>query len=299
MRLAAVDIGTNTVRLLVADVTGGDLVVVDRDRAITRLGQAVDARGRLDEAAMSRTLEVAQGFVERARAQGAERVRVAGTSALRDAGDSERFARSLRDAVGAELELLTGEVEGRLSHLGATTGLPAGDHVVCDIGGGSTELSTSSASASLDIGSVRLTERFLRGDPPSASDVAAARAFVDHALSASELRFVEGERILIGVAGTITTVAALALGLRTYDRDRVHHAKISRADVCDWSERLLRKTADEIVALGPVERGRADVVGAGALILRAVMERWEHVEVLVSETDILDGLVLDLAQRVA
>jgi exopolyphosphatase/guanosine-5'-triphosphate,3'-diphosphate pyrophosphatase len=297
MRLAAVDIGTNTVRLLVADVGDGTLSEVTRDRVITRLGQGVDAGRRLDPDAVERTLAAAHRFVMRARELGAEHVRVAGTSALRDAADRDRFARKLEELAGAELELVSGADEGRLSLLGATANLASGNYVVCDIGGGSTEISTSRSSMSLDVGSVRLKERFLRGDPPSVEEVAATRAFITDVLDDAEFTPVDGDWTLIGVAGTITTLAALVLGLSAYDRTRVHHATIHRSDVRAWSDRLLEMTADEIACIGPVERGRADVIGAGVLILRCVLERWEHDQVLVSEHDILEGLVLDLARR--
>ena len=293
-RAAAVDIGTNTVRLLVADVDGTKLVDIVRDRAITRLGQGVDAERRLDREAMRRTLDAVARFVGRAKALGAERVRVAGTSALRDAGDRDRFATLLDQATGVLLEFLSGAEEARLSMLGATIGLPAGRYVVCDIGGGSMELSSSSASVSLDVGCVRLRERFLHDDPPSTEQTGAARAFVMETLGGAARALLDADGALVGVAGTTTTLAALVLGLDAYDRDLVHHATIERSDVERWSERLLAMTVDEIVAAGPVERGRADVLAAGVLILRCVMERFDHSRVLVSESDILDGLVLDL-----
>jgi exopolyphosphatase/guanosine-5'-triphosphate,3'-diphosphate pyrophosphatase len=292
MRVAAIDVGTNTVRLLVVDVVGGEMHVIDRGRAITRLGQGVDAGRRFHPEAVERTVEAIDGYAARAKMSGAEHVRIVGTSAVRDATDREAFADLVHERTRTRLEVLSGSDEGRIAYLGATSGLPDGDYVVCDVGGGSTELSMTRGSTSLDIGSVRLKERCLCGDPPSATEVAGARAVVSAALDSVALQ-IHGH--LVGVAGTITTLTALILGLATYDSDLVHRAIVSRASVTEWSERLLGLRADEIVALGPVERGRADVIGGGAMIVRSVMERWGFAEMLVSERDILDGLVLDLA----
>jgi exopolyphosphatase/guanosine-5'-triphosphate,3'-diphosphate pyrophosphatase len=293
VRVAAVDVGTNTVRLLVADVEDGAVRAVERGREITRLGQGVDAARRFTSEAVERTIAVIATFVERARVVGAERIRIAGTSAVRDASDRDGFVAQVRERAGCEMDVLTGAEEGRLSYLGATFELGDGTYAVCDIGGGSTELSTSEAFVSLDIGSVRLKERCLSGDPPSPSEVADAVAVIDDALAGIDL---PEELTLVGVAGTITTLASVVLGLDAYDHDRVHRSSLSTSDVITWSDRLLAMTVEEIVSLGPVERGRADVLGGGALILRRVMERWSFGHVLVSERDILDGLVLDLVR---
>jgi exopolyphosphatase / guanosine-5'-triphosphate,3'-diphosphate pyrophosphatase len=292
VRVAAVDVGTNTVRLLVADVDGPDVRPVERGREITRLGQGIDASRRFAPEAVDRTIAVVEAFVEHARRAGAERVRIAGTSAVRDAGDRDAFLTHVHERTGLEMDVLTGDDEGRLSYLGATFELDAGAYVVCDIGGGSTELSTSETSVSLDVGSVRLKERCLHTDPPTPSEIDHARTVIDDALDGVAL---PGDLRLIGVAGTITTLASVVLGLRAYDHDVVHRSMLGAADVAAWSDRLLSMTADDIVALGPVERGRADVIGGGSLILRRVMERWSFVSVLVSERDILDGLVLALS----
>jgi len=293
LRVAAVDVGTNTVRLLVADVDGRDVTAVDRGREITRLGQGIDAARRFADEAVERTIGAIAAFVDRARTADSERVRIAGTSAVRDAGDRDAFIGLVHERTGVEMDVLEGAEEGRLSYLGATYELDAGEYVVCDIGGGSTELSTRGRSVSLDIGSVRITERCLRDTPPTSDQVADARGAIDEALAVVEL----GAGLsLVGVAGTITTLASVVLRLQVYDHDRVHRSTLSRSDVAAWSERLLAMTPDEIVALGPVERGRADVIGGGALVLRRVMERWGFDDVLVSERDILDGLVLDLVR---
>jgi exopolyphosphatase / guanosine-5'-triphosphate,3'-diphosphate pyrophosphatase len=295
MRVAAIDVGTNTVRLLVADAEGAEVHAVDRGRAITRLGQAVDDERRFQQDAIDRTVEAIDGFVARAQMSGAEYIRIVGTSAVRDAVDRDAFAEIVHARTRTSLELLSGADEGRISYLGATFELEAGDYVVCDVGGGSTELSTSDRSTSLDIGSVRLKERCLHGDPPSASEITAARAVVSDALDLVPSGLYD--RRLVGVAGTITTLTAVMLGLKTYDSDLAHRSTVTHSSVAEWSERLLAMEAEEIMGLGPVERGRADVIGGGALIVRSVMERWGFGEMLVSERDILEGLVLDLVEK--
>jgi exopolyphosphatase / guanosine-5'-triphosphate,3'-diphosphate pyrophosphatase len=298
MRLAAIDLGTNTVRLMIADVSPSGLSVVDRGLEITRLGQRVDRRRRLHPDAVSRNLTTLEGFVSRAREAGAERTRIAATSVLRDAEDGDAFAQSVEERTGVRLEVLDGEDEGRIAFLGATFELDDGAFVICDIGGGSTELVRGQGGdvrgVSLDIGSVRLTERFLVSDPPTASEIEAARTLIEDLLSG--VQGVTGAEVLVGVAGTVTTLAASVLELIPYDRDRVHHSRLTAEVVRRWSERLLASSIDEIKALGTVEPGRADVIAAGVLILRSVMEHWGWDEVLVSERDILDGLVLDLAE---
>jgi exopolyphosphatase/guanosine-5'-triphosphate,3'-diphosphate pyrophosphatase len=296
-RRAAVDIGTNTVRLLVADVRSPDVppAAVLRDLEITRLGQGVDAQRRLDPEAGRRTLEAVARFVEAARSAGAWNVRVAGTSVLRDAADRDAFAAAVRERTGVELEVLTGDQEGSLAFRGATLGISPGPFVVCDIGGGSTELVREGAAWSLDVGSVRLRERCLRSDPPLEAEIASAAAVVDACLDAVAL---EGSETLVGVAGTITTLAALHLGLERYDHDRVHGTRLPAADVRRWAERLLAMRVEEVRQAFPiVPAGRADVIGAGVLILREVMDRWGYGEVVSSERDILDGLVLDAERR--
>jgi exopolyphosphatase / guanosine-5'-triphosphate,3'-diphosphate pyrophosphatase len=297
MRVAAVDIGTNTVRLLVSDHDRGVTTDVLRDREITRLGAGVDAAHELDPGAIDRTVDAAARFAQAARDGGAEQIRMVGTSALRDARNSDDFRDALLEAANLPLEILSGPDEGRLTLLGATSGLEAKTYVVCDIGGGSTELATPRRSVSLNIGAVRLTERFLLDRPPTHAQIERATEFVDTALDDAVDLGIGGHETLIGVAGTITTVAVLVLGLDDYDRDRVHHSTISSQDVNHWATKLVAATPEEIVTFGPVEPGRADIIGAGALILRRVMKRYGFRELLVSESDILDGIVLDLAER--
>lgn len=288
MRVAAIDIGTNTVRVIVVD----DGETIDRDSRITRLGEAVDASGELGDDPMLRTLDVVREFTDRARSQGAERVRIAGTSAVRDARNRADFARAVREVTRADLEILSGEQEGRLAYSGATSWLEDGAFVVCDIGGGSTELITAENAISVDVGSVRVRERFLDGDPPSPASVEKARAAVRGVLSGFGLA--RGEGRMVGVAGTITTIAALDAELPVYDSNVVHGYVLNASRVALWAVRLNVLTSEEIRALGPVDPGRADVIGAGAIVLDAVVELFGCDELCVSEHDILDGLAHDL-----
>jgi exopolyphosphatase/guanosine-5'-triphosphate,3'-diphosphate pyrophosphatase len=304
VRLAALDVGTNTIRSLVADVDGSNLVPVDRGREITRLGKDVDATHRLDPDASDRSLAVIERFVARAREMGASRIRIAGTSVLRDATDGDDFSSAVLAKTGVVLEILDGAEEGLVAFRGATSGLRPGSYLVCDIGGGSTELVRGSAHAeafvSLDVGSVRLKERCLRSDPPMPAEIDAARGVIDEALGGAKPTIgATGSEQLVGVAGTITTLAALVLGLKKYEGDVVHHSHMNRNDVVARTDRLLTMTIAQIREVEAVEPGRADVIAAGALILRCVMETWGFDDVLVSDLDILHGLVLDLAERIA
>jgi exopolyphosphatase/guanosine-5'-triphosphate,3'-diphosphate pyrophosphatase len=287
VRVAAIDIGTNTVRMLVRDADE----TIERDSRITRLGEGVDASGELAEEPMRRTLEAVEEFVGRARDKGAERVLVAGTSALRDARNRSAFADAVRRACDCELEILDGATEGRIAYGGATGWLGDGLYVVCDIGGGSTELITAADAVSTDVGSVRVRERYLPGDPPSGDDVEKARRAITPLFrSARDRLHLDGGEELVGVAGTITTVAALDAGLKAYDSDVVHDYRLSAEGVETWADRLNGMSVDEIKALGPVNPGRADVIGAGALVLACVVSALGAKELVVSERDILDGL---------
>jgi len=301
MRVGVVDVGTNTVRLLIADVTKGNVKEVERARAFTRLGKGVDARRRLDPVQSKVTLDEIASYVDKAKAAKAQKIRIAGTSALRDAEDSMQFTYAVLERTGHELEVLRGLDEGKMSFFGATSDLPAGTYMVCDIGGGSTELTVGregpTATVSLDVGSVRLKERVLRTDPPTASQVQSVYSRIKDDLDKTSFELmVTGKEALVGVGGTITTLAAVVLGLRSYDSEKVHHARLTAPDVGRAVERLRRMPVHEIRRLGAVESGRADVITAGALVLRFVMERWDYGEVIVSERDILEGLALDLAR---
>jgi exopolyphosphatase/guanosine-5'-triphosphate,3'-diphosphate pyrophosphatase len=300
--VAALDCGTNSTRLLIVDAKGS---VRAREMRITRLGQDVDRTHRLHPDAVNRTLEVLRAYRTIMDTELVARTRLVATSAVRDAVDGERFLRSAEDMVGVEAELLSGEEEGRLSYAGATAELTEGTGriVVVDIGGGSTELALgpqdAAKSFSMDVGCVRLTERYLPGDPPSAHEVSAAvgaiRAELDRAVGAiPELGHPElGDR-LVGLAGTVSTLAMLELDLSEYQRARIHHAVLARSAVERWCDVLGAETIATRARRKSLPEGRQDVIFGGALILREVMRRFGVSDCLVSESDILDGLVLSL-----
>lgn len=302
-RVAAIDCGTNSIRLLIADPAGGRLHDVVRRMEIVRLGQGVDRTGRLAPDALRRTFAALTGYAAEVRRHRAERVRMVATSATRDAANRAEFVTGVQRVLGVTPEVLTGAEEAALSFTGATaelTGTPyRTPFLVVDIGGGSTEFILGAAAAeaaySVDIGCVRLTERHLAGDPPSPAEVAAAVRDIDAALAAVATR-VPADRAgtLIGLAGTVTTVAGIALGLPAYSAERLHHARVSRAQVSAVTARLLGSTAGERAAIPVMHPGRVDVITAGALVLRQVVERFGFAEVLVSEHDILDGIALSL-----
>jgi exopolyphosphatase / guanosine-5'-triphosphate,3'-diphosphate pyrophosphatase len=299
-RVAAVDVGTNSVRLLVADGDDGALRPVERLMTITRLGKGVDARGHLDDDALHRTLDCISSYAARWQELGAKRVRVTATSAVRDAVDRERFFNGVHERAGVQAEVLTGEDEARTAFLGATAAVDAtAPYLVLDIGGGSTELIVGShgpeAMTSRQLGCVRLTERCLTTDPPTPAQLDAAIAVVDAELDAAD-RVVDAAAAttLIGVAGTVTTVAALYLQLEEYQADAIHGTWVPLPDVVSVTRRLAGMPAAQRRTLGPMAPGREDVIVGGCLILQRVMQRYGFDEVLVSESDILDGLALDL-----
>ncbi|HKE51071.1 MAG TPA: Ppx/GppA phosphatase family protein [Actinomycetes bacterium] len=310
-RVAVIDCGTNSIRLLIADVAGrdGELVDVDRRTEIVRLGEGVDRTGRLRPDALARTIAMARSYGELIIAAGADRIRFVATSATRDATNRAAFAAGVVAAVGVQPEVISGSEEAALSFLGASASLrtasgSAGDleppYLVVDIGGGSTEFVLGSdaaeAAISVDIGCVRLTERHLLSDPPTVTQVAAARADIGRTLDeVAGAISVDSTRTLVGLAGSVTTVAALALGLPRYDSTRIHHARIPAAEVHDVAARLLEMTRAERAVLGPMHPGRVDVIGAGALILSETVTRVGVAEVIVSEHDILDGIARSLA----
>ena len=315
MRVAAIDCGTNSLRLLIADAdpAAGFLADVDRRLELVRLGQGVDATGRLAPEALARTLGVLRTYAAIIGAAGVSAVRMAATSATRDAANAGEFVAGVRAVLGVEPEVLSGEEEARLSFTGATAELAghvAGPYLVADIGGGSTEFVLGDAAAagtvpgaapgpadavSVNIGCVRMTERHLRSDPPTSAEVAAARADIDAALDVAEAKIpVAAARTLVGLAGSVTTVAALAMGLDSYDAGRIHHSRISAAAVDGQTTRLLSQTRAERARLAVMHPGRVDVIGGGALVLMRIMARFGFGEVLVSEHDILDGLAWSL-----
>ncbi|MFI9746892.1 exopolyphosphatase [Streptomyces sp. NPDC052494] len=302
-RVAGIDCGTNSIRLLVADVhpETGDLVELDRRMTIVRLGQGVDKTGRLAPEALERTFAACRAYAEVIKELGAERLRFVATSASRDAENRDEFVNGIVEILGVEPEVITGDQEAAFSFTGATGELHGDDRrLVVDIGGGSTEFVTGNkhveAARSVDIGCVRLTERHVRHDPPTAEEVAAIRADVRAALDlAAETVPIGSAETLVGLAGSVTTVAAIALGLTEYDSEKIHHSRISAAQVAEVTDRLLASTHDERAAIPVIHPGRVDVIIAGALVLREIVERVGASEVVVSEHDILDGIALSVA----
>ena len=304
-RGAAFDCGTNSLRVLVADLDpgAGTEHEVLREMRIVRLGEGVDRSGRISTAAMERVLAAVDDFAAMVRDAGASAVRFCATSAARDAANAADFMAGVRDRVGVEPQVLDGLAEARTSYAGATRSLPEAPspRLVVDIGGGSTELILGDADGvvvaeqSLDIGSVRLTERHLHDDPPTDGQVAALVADVDAMLDGCRVA-VGDARTVVGVAGTVTTVAAGVLGLAAYDRDAIHHATLATRDVVATGRELVAMPVAARRELGYLHPGRADVIAAGALILERVLCRTTPDTRLVSEHDILDGIAWSLAQ---
>jgi len=309
LRVAAIDCGTNSIRLLVADHDPVTDTMTDvlRRMEIVRLGQDVDRTGRLAPEAIARTRFALAGYAQTCRDLGVDRVRMVATSATRDAANREDFRRMVLATLGVEPEVISGREEAELSFTGAVREL-AGENappprLVVDIGGGSTELvlgdDSVTAAYSMDVGCVRLTERHLRDDPPTSRQVAAAEAEVRAAFRQARADVpVDRARTFIGLAGSVTTVAAIALDLPGYDPDRIHHSRIPVAQVRAVTDRLLRGTRAERAAHPAMHPGRVDVIGAGALILRVLMDETGTAEVLVSEHDILDGIAWSAVSKV-
>ena len=311
-RVGAVDCGTNSIRLLVADVHDDQrLTEVSRQMQIVRLGQGIDATGRIAEDAMRRTLAAAEGYAALCQDAGCESVRFVATSASRDAENSADFMAGVRAAFGAfdvVPEVITGEEEAALSFAGATGALRAegapGPYLVVDIGGGSTEIVRGTdaveAATSVDIGCVRMTERHLHDDPPTEDQVWAALSDIVRAIDDASSRVdLSGVGTLVGLAGSVTTVTAHALGLDRYDPARIHGAELPVADVLDACTDLLLMTRSRRRELPFMHEGRVDVIGAGALVWRSIVQRVAHdsglTTVRTSETDILDGIALSQA----
>jgi exopolyphosphatase / guanosine-5'-triphosphate,3'-diphosphate pyrophosphatase len=304
VRLAAFDVGTNSTRLLVGDVVGGVIVAEHaREMVITRLGKGVDRSGRFDPAALHRTLEALAGYAEVCRRLGVERWRLVATSATRDAADRQVFLDGVRELLGVEAEVLSGQAEAAAAYRGATAGLGGDRHtLVVDIGGGSTELidgdgTTPRAMVSLDIGCVRLFERHLHTDPPTPAEVAALRADVAaHLRRVGEVLDPGAAERVVGVAGTVTTVTAIALGLEAYDPRRIHRVAVDAAAIAATAEKLAAMTVAERAALPVMAKGREDVIAAGALLLDELVRTFQIQQVVASEADILDGVLLGLAE---
>jgi exopolyphosphatase/guanosine-5'-triphosphate,3'-diphosphate pyrophosphatase len=300
--LAAIDCGTNSTRLLISDGEGRTL---ERLMRITRLGRGVDATGELAVDGVDATLTVLREYREVLDRHHVEKLRMTATSAARDASNRELFFGPATEIVGTEPELLTGDDEGRLSFVGATAELdPAeGPFLVVDIGGGSTEFAVGAGGGgppdgviSVDIGCVRLTEKFLHSDPPEPEELSQTLSVVHDHLDdvARELPGARDARALVGLAGTVTTIAAVELGLQTYDRERIHHFVLTRDAAEDVFRTLATEPRARRVHNPGLEEARADVIVGGAAVLVAVLRYFERDECLVSEADILDGLVRSL-----
>lgn len=315
-RVAAIDCGTNSIRLLVADVDpdAGTLVDLTRRMEVVRLGQGVDRTGRLAPEALERTLTVARRYADECRDLGVEATRFVATSASRDAENRQDFVDGVLDALGVEPEVVDGQEEARLSFRGAT-GVLAGKHpgpfLVVDLGGGSTELvlgtSEPEAAHSMDVGCVRMTERHLLTDPPTPAELLAAHADVAAALdTAAQIVPLGTAMTLVGLAGTVTTVTAHALRLPAYDPTAIDGAVLRVEEVLVACDDLMLRSHDERAALGFMHPGRVDVIGAGALVWHDVVTRVRDevaaaggalTEVVTSEHDILDGIAWSVAER--
>ncbi|MFG2970122.1 exopolyphosphatase [Streptomyces sp. NPDC048288] len=311
-RVAAIDCGTNSIRLLVADVhpETGELVDLDRRMTIVRLGQGVDRTGRLAPEALARTFAACREYAAVIKEHGAERLRFVATSASRDAENRDEFVRGVLDILGVEPEVITGDQEAEFSFTGATRELSgredlAKPFLVVDIGGGSTEFVVGEehvrAARSVDVGCVRMTERHLVheghvSDPPTEAETAAVRADIERALDlAEETVPLREARTLVGLAGSVTTLSAIHQDLPEYDSAAIHHSRIPYTRVREITDRLLRSTHAERAAIPSMHPGRVDVIAAGALVLQSIMERVDAHEVVVSEHDILDGIAWSVA----
>jgi len=305
-RVAAIDQGTNSCRLLVLEPAAeatAEPTELARDMIITRLGRGVDRTGRFDPGALARTIAVIERYCRRARALAAGVIRVGATSATRDASNREELAAAVRRSAGSELEVITGEREAALSFLGATRGLDPGDgpFLVLDIGGGSTEFvlgrlpAVAEHAVSVQMGSVRLTERSIRSDPPTPEDLDRLRTEVRRGIrEASATVAVDEARTFVSVAGTATTIKAITLGLGRYDPDLIHRTWLTASEAKRVLGELVGMTNEARAAIPVMAPGRGDVIVAGAVILVEVMRRFGYERTLVSETDILDGLAFEV-----
>jgi exopolyphosphatase / guanosine-5'-triphosphate,3'-diphosphate pyrophosphatase len=306
-RVAAIDCGTNSIRLLIAEPNGvGGLTDLERRLEVVRLGQGVDASGAFHPDALQRTFAAVDEYAELIKKADVpvEKVHFVATSATRDVKNRDSFFAGVKERLGVVPDVISGEIEARLSFYGALSRVtPEGEPVlVMDIGGGSTELITGSAAGtlhsgiSLDVGSVRVTERFLKQNPVADDDLAGAAEYVDDLLAGSGVDF-SSIGTWIGVAGTVTTLAGVYLELEHYDRERVHGAVIPLPAIAELLHRLARMTVAEIRALPSMHPGRADVITGGALIEARVAARLNVQDLIVSESDILDGIALQLIDQ--
>ena len=304
MRVAAIDCGTNSIRLLIADIDGNNFREVVRDMEIVRLGQGVDETGQFHPDAIARTLAAVDKFAAEIAKRGVEKIRFCATSATRDATNRHLFVDGVRDRLGIELEVISGDEEAALSFAGAIKDLDPskGPFLVVDIGGGSTEFvfgtSTVEAARSVNIGCVRMTERHFASDPATPEQIEAARSDIQAAIAqAAAVVPITKAKTLVAVAGTATTVTAAALDLHEYDRYAIHLSRISAQQTHDAATMFATSTREQRLALGYMHPGRVDVIAAGSLVLSEIMKATGASEFVASESDILDGMAFSLARN--
>ena len=302
-RVAAIDCGTNSIRLLIADITGGNFKEVLRTMEIVRLGQGVDQNKSFHPDAITRTLSAVEKFAQLIASKGVEKIRFCATSATRDASNRELFTNGVKKILGVEVEVIPGEQEAALSFIGATKELSQSDgpFLVVDIGGGSTEFVFGSEKVefakSVNIGCVRMSERHLNLQPPTMAQIAEAIIDIDLAITqAAKVVPISQAKSLVAVAGTATTVAAAALKLAEYDRYLIHLSRISAPSVHQVAAMFQSMNKDQIAALGYMHPGRVDVITAGALVLSRIMAATGASEFIASESDILDGIAWSLSK---
>jgi exopolyphosphatase/guanosine-5'-triphosphate,3'-diphosphate pyrophosphatase len=304
MRVAAIDCGTNSIRLLIADIDGSNFREVVRDMEIVRLGQGVDETGQFHPDAIARTLAAVDKFAAEIVKRGVEKIRFCATSATRDATNRHLFIDGVRDRLGIELEVISGDEEAALSFAGAIKDLDPsnGPFLVVDIGGGSTEFvfgtSTVEAARSVNIGCVRMTERHFANDPVTTQQIELARTDIRAAIAqAAAVVPITKAKTLVAVAGTATTVAAAALELPEYDRYAIHLSRISAQQTHDAAVMFATSTREQRLSLGYMHPGRVDVIAAGSLVLSEIMKATGATEFVASESDILDGMAFSLARN--
>jgi exopolyphosphatase/guanosine-5'-triphosphate,3'-diphosphate pyrophosphatase len=301
MRVAAIDCGTNSIRLLIADIEGNSFREVTRLMEVVRLGQGVDKTGAFHPDAIARTLAAVDLYAAEIAKRGVEKIRFCATSATRDATNRALFIDGVKERLGIEPEVIAGEVEAALSFQGATKDFDKsqGPFLVIDIGGGSTEFvfgtDSVEAARSMNIGCVRMAERHFTGDQPDPGQIASAIEDIDEAIAqAAKTVSITRAKTVIMVAGTATTIAAAALDLSEYDRYAIHLARISADKAHEISQQLLRETREQRAAHGYMHPGRVDVIGAGSLVLDRIMKASGATEFVASESDILDGMAWSL-----
>ena len=309
-RFAAIDCGTNAIRLLIAEVVDNRLVEINRRMLTVRLGEGIDATGEFAPAALARTFAAVDEYAAEIERSDVQSLRMVATSASRDARNADVFQDGVRRRLGVRPEVISGAEEAELSFLGAVRGLGSSllssPLLVADIGGGSTELVLGNAVSgdtsfrySMDIGCVRMTERHLHGDPPTTAQVAETVATIDHALDDALAEVPVGEvACFVGLAGSVTTVAALAHGLPAYDSAVIHGSTTSLMQVEAVTTTLLTQTREQRAAEPVMHPGRVDVIAGGALVLRQLMRRLPVDSVVAGETDLLDGIVYTLSEKV-